>query len=349
MPAPARRSIGISIARPEPITVARTYLDYGYRPQPQRRSILRDKAGNHGNVSLPSASILAMTVSDDHSTLRSADVQRRFDRAADRFDEADFVHGVTRDGLFSRIAPMSVEANVVVDLGSATGTAGRRLEKHFRGARVVAIDVSRRMLGKLQRKRSWLSKVAAVQSDARALPFADGSVDVVFANLLLPWLNDPSRAFTEIARVLRKDGLFAFATLGPDSLLELRDAWQSADSGVHVRRFPDMHDVGDALIRSGLRDPVLDVDHLSVCYRNSVALFRDITAAGARNSLRDRTRGLVGRQRFTAMTDALFGTNKNGGATLSFELIYGHCWGSETRRAGDGIPVDASNIPVRRH
>ena len=78
-----------------------------------------------------------MTVSDDNSTLRSADVQRRFDRAAESFDDADFVHGVTRDGLFSRIAPMSVDARVVIDLGAATGAAGRRLEKHFRGARVV--------------------------------------------------------------------------------------------------------------------------------------------------------------------------------------------------------------------
>jgi malonyl-CoA O-methyltransferase len=289
-----------------------------------------------------------MTVSDDNSTLRSADVQRRFDRAADHFDQADFVHGVTRDGLFSRITPMSVEANVVIDLGSATGAAGRRLEKHFRGARVVAVDLSRHMLGKLLRKRSWLSKVAAVQGDARALPLADDSVDVVFANLLLPWIDDPAVVFAEVARVLRKDGLFAFATLGPDSLLELRDAWQAVDPGVHVHRFPDMHDIGDALIRAGLRDPVLDVDRLSVSYRSSNALFRDMTATGARNSLRQRPRGLLGKARFAAMTEALFGLGSSAGTTLQLELVYGHCWGGATRKAADGVPIDAANIPLRR-
>ena len=28
----------------------------------------------------------------------------------------------------------------------------------------------------------------------------------------------------------------------------------------HVNLFPDMHNLGDAAVRAGLRDPVLDVD-----------------------------------------------------------------------------------------
>ena len=289
-----------------------------------------------------------MTVTDDNLTLHSVDVRRRFDHAADHFDDADFVHRVTRDGLLSRIQPMSVDASIVVDLGSATGSAGRQLAKRFRGARVVAVDSSLRMLGKLQRKRSWFSKGAAVQGDALALPLADASVDVIFANLLLPWIDEPGAAFAEIARVLREDGLFAFATLGPDSLLGLRDAWRSVDSGVHVKRFADMHDLGDALVRAGLRDPVLDVDRLSVSYQSSEALFRDITATGARNTLQQRARGLLGRRRFRAMTSALFGADGAGEAALQFELVYGHCWGCGPRGDGSSVPIDATNIPLRR-
>lgn len=296
----------------------------------------------------PLPETLAMTVTDDNSTLHNADVRRRFDRAADCFDDADFVHSVTRDGLLSRIRPMSVDASIVVDLGSATGAAGRQLTRRFRGARVVAVDSSHRMLGKLQRKRSWFSKITAVQGDARALPLADACVDVIFANLLLPWIDEPGATFTEIARVLRKDGLFAFATLGPDSLLDLREAWRAADSGVHVKRFEDMHNLGDALVRAGLRDPVLDVDRLSVSYRNCAALFRDITATGARNTLQQRARGLIGRRRFSKMTDALFGADGAGEATLQFELVYGHCWGCGLRGDASGVPIDATNIPLRQ-
>ena len=222
-----------------------------------------------------------------NENLRADHVRRRFDRAAATFDSADFVHKVTRDGLLARIEPMSVQARTVIDLGAATGSATPALGKRFRGARVVALDLSAAMLQKARDKQSWFKRIAAVQADATAIPLADNSVDVVFANLLLPWINDPPRAFAEINRVLRDEGLFAFSTLGPDSLLVLRQAWQTVDDDAHVNRFADMHNVGDALVRAGLRDPVLDVDRLSVTYENPRGLFRDLTGAGARNSLAD--------------------------------------------------------------
>ena len=75
---------------------------------------------------------------------------------------------------------------------------------------------------KLRRLRlggGWFSARPAVQADACRLPLADGTVDVIFANLLLPWIDDPEQFFREAARVLRKEGLLVFSTLGPDSLL----------------------------------------------------------------------------------------------------------------------------------
>ena len=287
-----------------------------------------------------------MDPSNHRPDLRPRDVRRRFDRAAGSFDDADFVHGVTRDGLMQRIRPMTAEAAVVVDLGSATGNAIPRLQKRFRGARVIAVDASVRMLQAARSKRRLWSKQREVQADATALPFADGSVDAVFCNLVLPWLDRPETVFAEVARVLRIDGLFAFSTLGPDSLVELRQAWQAVDEGMHVRQFPDMHDVGDALLQAGLRDPVLDVDRLSVTYRNSESLFRDLTAVAARNSLRQRQPGLLGRHRLQRFIDVLFASGT--GCSLTLELVYGHCWGSGARRAGGDVAVDASEIPFRR-
>lgn len=287
-----------------------------------------------------------MNASNQSSGLRDRDVRRRFDRAAGSFDAADFVHGVTRDGLLDRLRPMTAGAALVVDLGAATGSAIPLLQKRFRRARVVAVDSSLCMSELARRKRTLLSKRYAVVGDARALPFADASVDVVFSNLLLPWLDRPDSVFAEIARVLRKDGLFAFSTLGPDSLVEIRQAWQAVDGEAHVGRFPDMHDVGDALVRAGLRDPVLDVDRLAVSYRSSEALFRDLTSVGARNSLRQRHQGLMGRNRLRNFVDALFG--KGAKCSLTLELVYGHCWGGGARRAGGEISVDAAQIPLRR-
>ncbi len=288
-----------------------------------------------------------MSFSDDSSSLRRKDVQRRFDRAAANFDTADFVHSVTRDGLFARLEPVVIEAKTVVDLGSATGSGSRLLARRFRRARVVAIDLAHEMLVEARKKQSWFSRNALVQATAEAMPFADHSVDVVFANLLLPWFSEPTPIFSEIARVLRKDGLFVFATLGPDSLSELRRAWRTVDDGQHVNSFLDMHDLGDVAVRCGLRDPVLDVDHLTVTYADHGALFQDLTAMGARNCLRGRKHSLSGRAQFMAMTDALGGATRDGLLSFELELVYGHCWAAGARPDAGEYRVAASEISRR--
>lgn len=282
------------------------------------------------------------------SALCRRDVQRRFDQAAARFDDADFVHTVVRNGLLDRLSPMLIDANTVIDLGCGTGSACKALARRFRRSRVVAVDLSRGMLTQLARKQSWRSKIAVVQADAHALPFANQSVDVVFANLLLPWIDEPAKLFKEVARILQEGGLMLFSTLGPDSLLELRRAWQSIDAGAHVNRFVDMHDIGDAAVRAGFRDPVLDVDRLEVTYASSTALFRDLTATGARNCLRERERSLRGRKHFAAMTDALEATRSGGVIRLQLELVYGHCWGSGATAQSGEYRVDPSQIGRRK-
>lgn len=280
--------------------------------------------------------------------LRPQDVLRRFDRAAATFDQFDFVHTVTRDGLFERLAPMRVEARTIVDLGCATGTASKLLAKRFRGASVIGIDQSAEMLRVARGKKSWRSKCSFVEADAAALPLADQSVDIVFCNQLLPWIDDVPAVLAEVNRILRENGLFLFASLGPDSFAELRLAWASVDADAHVLQFADMHNIGDAAVRAGLSDPVLDVDRLRVTFKDANALFRDLTGSGARNGLASRRRGLTGKYRFAAMREAL---QTGTGATqieLELELVYGHCWGSGPRARGGEVRIDPQRIGRRR-
>jgi len=86
-----------------------------------------------------------------------------------------------------------IEAKTVIDLGAATGTANRSLAKRFRAAHVISVDLARNMLVKARAKKSWLSKTSFAQADARALPFPDESIDVIFSNLLLPWVSERRR------------------------------------------------------------------------------------------------------------------------------------------------------------
>ena len=276
------------------------------------------------------------------------DVQRKFDHVAGNFDDADFIHRLTFDELLQRLSPVVIKPRRVLDLGCATGTGSRQLARHYRRSRIIGMDASFAMLRQHQQGWTLFAKPSTVQGDACRIPLQDGSIDLVFANLLLPWIDDYPACLAEIARVLRKDGVFAFATFGPDSLSEVREAWRSIDEDWHVNAFPDMHDIGDALVRAGLRDPVLDVDHLAVTYRDTQTLYRDLTSVGGRNSLRGRRRTMTGKKRFRAMDEQLAARMADDLLSLKLELVYGHAWGGGPRAAAGEFHVDPAEISHRR-
>lgn len=281
--------------------------------------------------------------------LRRADVQRRFDAAAHTFDDADFVHRRTAEGLFERMLPMQLDVRQVLELGSATGKCSRQLASRFRRASVASLDISLGMLRQGRSQRRFFSRVREVQADASQLPFADDSMDLVFANLLLPWIDDLAGCLAEVARVLRPEGLFLFSTLGPDSFAGLRQAWPDVDRYEHVNQFFDMHDIGDCLVRAGLCDPVLDVEQLQLRYSSADKMLADLSASGARNSLKLRCRGLTGRRVFAAFRNRLQHLTGDDGAGLKLELVFGHAWGGQARRQDGEFRLSVDQIGRRGH
>lgn len=283
----------------------------------------------------------------DTSTIRPRknDVRRRFDRACAHFDDVAFVHRLSGDGLLERLQPVQIDAQRVLEVGSATGTLSRQLARHFKGSQVLSVDLSHNMLSRARRQHPWFSRIRELQADAEHLPLPDNSVDVVVANQLLPWLGPAPEALREAARVLRKEGLFAFASLGPDSLVEIREAF--ADGDEHIHHFADMHDVGDALVRAGLRDPVLDVDRLELSYRDTAALYRDLRHCGG-NTLAGRRRTLTGKDRFRAADKALQERARDGQIRVTVELIYGHAWGGDAAQSDGEFRIDVADLRGRR-
>ena len=274
-------------------------------------------------------------------TLNPRHVRSNFDRAAGQFASADFVHRTAANGLMQRLQPIAVQPKHVVDLGSALGAGSRQLSRQFPGARILSIDLSAQMLKSARQSRGWFSKVRELQADAMQLPLATGSVDYLFANMLLPWIDDLPACLSEVARVLRRDGVFLFSTPGPDSLAEIRNAWSSIDDGLHVHHFADMHNLGDAIMGAGLSDPVLDVEYLSVTYRNSDSILADLTAAGARNSLHERRHTLTGKGRLARFHEQMRLMETGGVIELNLELVFGHAFG----RGGPATPGEYSFAP----
>jgi malonyl-CoA O-methyltransferase len=251
--------------------------------------------------------------------------RRAFDRAAG-FDAAAAVHDETRRRLFERLALTRLEPRIAVDLGAATARGSVELAGRYPDARVLALDTSLGMLRAAQSRTPSTAAIALICADAHALPLGPGSAQLVFANLVLPWCL-PHTVFAEAARVLGEGGLFAFATLGPDTLAEIRRAWAAVDDSIHVHAFFDMHDLGDLALAAGLTEPVLDVDRIEVSYADLAALVRDLRACGAVNVAAGRRRSLTGARRWAAFEARLRGSLGGARLTVTLEVVFGQAWG----------------------
>ena len=148
--------------------------------------------------------------------------------------------------------------------------------------------------------------------------------------------------------MLKPGGLFVFSTFGPDTLQELRDAWAAADDGVHVNRFLDLHEVGDAALRAGLAEPVLDVERAVLRYADVRALMRDLKAIGAHNVAVGRARGLTSPARLRRVEHAYEGLRYNAHLPATFEIVYGTAWGSPNRALpGEAPPGEFLIAPAQ--
>jgi malonyl-CoA O-methyltransferase len=276
----------------------------------------------------------------DPSALFSLDrraVANAFDRASTSYDAAAALQERVRNELLGRLAEFTVAPQTVLDLGAGTGHASRGLKRHYPRAIVVAADIAPGMLVRARAQSRWLRRFERVRADAYSLPFRDASFDLVYSSLMLQWCDDLDTAFGEIARVLKPGGLLLFSTFGPGTLAELREAWgASGAAGNHVNHFFDPQALGSALMHAGLAEPVLDVDRIVMPYPDVLTLMRELKAIGAHNVTQGRPRGLTGRKRLAAMTQAYEVLRRDGHLPATYEVINAICWGSERRAQHPG-------------
>lgn len=269
-------------------------------------------------------------------------VRTAFERAAPRYDQYAILQREVADRLIEHLDPIRLSPRLMVDVGAGTGGVTRLLAKHFRGARVVAVDFAAAMLKEAKRKVPRLfSRQNFVCGDAEHLPLLPASIDAVVSNLALPWCNELDQVLLEFRRVLVPGGLLMFSTLGPDTLKELRVSWAAADAYSHVHGFFDMHDVGDALVRAGFLDVVVDVERFTMTYADVYALGRDLKASGGHNATIGRCRALTGRGRWQEMQEAYETFRADGSLPASYEVVFAHAW----QASGSGVEVAVRNRP----
>ncbi len=275
---------------------------------------------------------------------------KAYNRVAAHYDRHAVVVQKLGNSLLERLDWIRMTPTRIVDLGCGTGLLTAKLAQRYPKAQIIGVDAAWAMGQQWRRRRKWQQgwrAQMAVCAEGTALPFADQTVDLIFSHLALPCFDELDGVLAECQRILRPNGLFFFTSLGPDTLKELRNAWRQVDDFPHVVPFIDMHDLGDALIRAGFADPVMDVDCFTVTYPNTAALFSDLRLTGEINSLWSRRTTLTGKTRFRQM-QALYEAQRDemGLLPATCELVYGHGWRVERRpkTLGGAISIPVSQI-----
>lgn len=295
--------------------------------------------------------------------LDQAKIRRAFGRAAASYDAHAVLQAEVATRLQERLDGRQFIPRRVLDVGSGTGAGATALHARYAEAEVIALDIALPMIKKGAETNGSKTTphplacpsdlmasvpVLSICADAQALPLADASIDLVHSNLCLQWCEDPGLALDEFRRVLRPDGMLLFSTFGPDTLKELRDAFARVDQAPHVSRFIDMHDIGDALLTTGFRDPVLERDDFTLTYADALTLMRELRAIGATNADAQRSRSLTGKAHLQQVLDAYEAFRQDGVLPATYEVVYAQALApgpGQPRRTSAG---DVASFPIER-
>ncbi|HHW4679616.1 MAG TPA: malonyl-ACP O-methyltransferase BioC [Xylella sp.] len=282
-------------------------------------------------------------------------IRHTFSRAAHQYDANAILQHEVEQRLIESLDYLGDNIpRVVLDVGSGPGRASMAMKKRWPKTQVIALDQAIPMLQEARKRSSWWKPFLQVCADARTLPMIESSVDVIFSNLCLQWIEDLPAVFSGFRQVLRPGGLLLCSIFGPDTLIELREAFAESDTLPHVSPFPSMTQFGDALLLAHFQNPVLDRDLFTLTYDNLPTLMRSLRAIGATNALQERRSTLTGRGRFAATT-AAYETRRNADNKLpgSWEVIYACAWAPtsdpiirKNNHEVASIPIDS--IPIRR-
>jgi SAM-dependent methyltransferase len=235
-------------------------------------------------------------------------------RRAAALGPATFLIDRVAEDFSDRLATVLRRFELAVDLGTPTGALRRALATSGKIDRIVAADV--------------------IAADEEALPFRDGSLDLVVSALALQFVNDLPGTLIQIRRALKPDGLLLAALVGGDTLTELREAFAAAEAEIEggvsprVAPFADLRDLGALLQRAGFALPVTDVDRLTVRYASPFALMHDLRRMGATNALVERRRRPLKRATLARMAEIYSErfADADGRIRATFEIVWLSGW-----------------------
>jgi SAM-dependent methyltransferase len=153
--------------------------------------------------------------------------------------ERHYSPGRTWEALARTALPL-LETGDVLDIASGDGVLAELLSPHAK--RYVCIDTSTRVVAAAGERLRRFPNVEVREGDMHALPFKDGSFDLVVLMHALTYSAKPAQAVAEAARVLRRGGRLLLSSLGKHEHKSVVDAYGHVNLGFsekELRKFAE--------------------------------------------------------------------------------------------------------------
>lgn len=249
----------------------------------------------------------------------SASVARSFGRAASSYDAACQVQPLAASRLLQRLLTYRPQARLALDLGCATAPAAARLAQAFPAARFVGVDIALPMLQQARALARCHADYLPLCADACCLPFASGSIDLIFSSFALQW-TPPEVALAESRRVLAAGGTLALSVPVAGSLAEIGASWAEVDADAHVNRLASVDEWLAAVAATGWRVQAQADWQWREWAPDAMTQLTRIKASGAQLRLQQPP-GLASRQRLAAFMAAYEKQRTDAGLPLTWQVL----------------------------
>jgi malonyl-CoA O-methyltransferase len=255
-----------------------------------------------------------------------------------RAESPPWLHTEVARRMAERLLIILAKPQALIDWWSFGGAGSEVLAQTYPQAQRVVVEPTPALRQRSQALAApgWWSRLRGTASTVTVVAADDvapGSVQLVWANMMLHGVADPTAVLARWHQALAVDGFVMFSCLGPDTLRELRELYHGMGWPPAMADFIDMHDLGDMLVHSGFADPVMDQEILSLSWPDARALLAELRSLGG-NASPDRFPGLRTPRWRARLEDALDGLRgPDGRIHMRFEVAYGHAFKARPRAA----------------
>lgn len=146
-------------------------------------------------------------------------IKKQFEKSMNDYNKNAVVQDLMASKMVLELGKTSKNFNNILELGSGTGLATKRIQKEITFSNYYANDLVEK--SKLYVKNIIPNANFICGNALKIKP--THKMDLVISNAMFQWFENPTKAISHIKILMAKDGILAFSTFSPENFKEVKE------------------------------------------------------------------------------------------------------------------------------